>query len=128
MQDFIKTSLEYIEHNLKTDITLEELEELAQTANYSVRHYCRRFSQVTGSSVANYIAKRRVNYALAEISSGRKAIDTILDYGFDTYSGFYRAFVKKRQIFRKVCLFSLSNLSNSLPMKSTLLRRSYKSV
>ncbi|MCL2816034.1 MAG: helix-turn-helix domain-containing protein [Oscillospiraceae bacterium] len=108
MQHFIKTSLEYIEHNLKTDITAEEL---AQTANYSVRHYCRLFSQITGSSVANYIAKKRINHALAEISSGRKAIDAVLDYGFDTYSGFYRAFVKMYGCSPKKYLMMCNNLT-----------------
>ena len=91
MQDFIKPSLDYIEQNLKTDITAEEL---AQMSGYSVGHYCRLFSQTTGLSVANYISKKRINYAVAELSSGRKAIDVVLEYGFDTYAGFYKAFVK----------------------------------
>ncbi|MCL2773342.1 MAG: phosphotransferase [Oscillospiraceae bacterium] len=91
MQDFIKPSLDYIEQNLKTDI---ETEELAQMTGYSVGHYCRMFKRITDSSVAGYILKKRINYALAEISSGRKAIDVVLEYGFNTYAGFYKAFVK----------------------------------
>ena len=91
MHKFIESSLDYIEQNLKTDITADEL---AQMANYSAGHYCRMFSQIIGSSVANYIVKRRLDHALAEISSGRKAIDIVLEYGFDTYAGFYKAFVK----------------------------------
>jgi len=91
MQKFIKSSLDYIEQNLKTDITAEEL---AKMANYSVWHYYRLFNETTGSSVANYIVKRRLDHALAEISLGRKAIDVVLEYGFDTYAGFYKAFVK----------------------------------
>ena len=91
MQEFIKSSLDYIEQNLKTDITAEEL---AQMASYSIWHYCRLFNQTTGSSVASYILKRRLDCALAEISSGRKAVDVVFEYGFDTYAGFYKAFVK----------------------------------
>jgi len=91
MQKFIKSSLDYIEQNLKTDITSDEL---AQMTGYSVGHYCRMFKQITDLSVTNYISKKRINYALAEISSGRKAIDVVLEYGFDTYAGFYKAFVK----------------------------------
>lgn len=91
MQEFIKSSLDYIEKNLKTDITADEL---AQTAGYSVGHYCRLFSQIMDSSVANYILKRRLDYALAEISAGRKAIGVVLEYGFDTYAGFYKAFIR----------------------------------
>jgi len=89
--EIIKAALEYIEHNLKTDITAEEL---ARMANYSTWHYCRLFSSVMGSSVAGYILKRRLDHALAEIAVGRKAIDVVLEYGFDTYAGFYKAFVK----------------------------------
>ncbi len=89
--EVIRIALDYIEQNLKTDITAEEL---AQMVNYSTYHYYRLFSSVTGSSVSGYILKRRLDHALAEISSGRKAIDVVLEYGFDTYAGFYKAFVK----------------------------------
>lgn len=87
----LQSSLEYIEQNLKTIITAEEL---AAMAGYSVWYYYRLFTQVTGFPVAAYICKRRLDRALAEISEGRKAVDVILEYGFDTYAGFYKAFVK----------------------------------
>ena len=67
MQNFIKSSLEYIEQNLKADIASEDL---AEIANYSVGHFCRLFAQTMGSTVASYILKRRLDHALAEISSG----------------------------------------------------------
>jgi len=89
--EVVKTALEYIEQNLKTDITAEEL---AQMANYSTYHYYRLFLSVVGSSISGYILKRRLDHALAEIANGRKAIDVVLEYGFDTYTGFYKAFVK----------------------------------
>ncbi|MFU0827361.1 MAG: HTH araC/xylS-type domain-containing protein [Lachnoclostridium sp.] len=87
----IKIALEYIEENLKTDITAEEL---ARMAHYSTCHYYRLFSAVMGSSIASYISKRRLDHALAEIANGRKSIDVVLEYGFETYAGFYKAFVK----------------------------------
>lgn len=86
----IKT-LDYVEENLKTDITAEEL---AQIANYSTFHFYRLFSSVMGSSIAGYILKRRLDHAIFEISNGRKGIDVVLEYGFETYAGFYKAFVK----------------------------------
>ena len=87
----IQSCLDYIEQNLKTDIHAEEL---AQMANYSTYHFYRLFTSVVGLSVSGYVLKRRLDHALAEISSGRKAIDVVLEYGFDTYAGFYKAFVK----------------------------------
>ncbi|MGI6039729.1 MAG: phosphotransferase [Clostridiales bacterium] len=89
--EVINSALDFIEQNLKTTITAEEL---AQMANYSTYHYYRLFSSVVGSSIANYILKRRLDHALAEIADGRKAIEVVLEYGFDTYAGFYKAFVK----------------------------------
>ena len=87
----IKSGLAYIDQNLKTHITAEEL---ADMAGYSVWHYCRLFNQATGMPVARYICKRRIDSALAEISAGRKAVDVVPEYGFDTYAGFYKAFVR----------------------------------
>jgi len=91
MQDCIKPSLDYIEQNLKTDIKTEEL---ADMAGYSVTHYRRMFGRITGMPVAGYISKKRINHALFEILAGKKAIDAVFEYGFDTYAGFYKAFVK----------------------------------
>lgn len=89
--DIIRTGIAYIEQNLKTDITIKEL---ADMAGYSVWHYQRLFAQVTGVSLAKYINKRRLDRALAEIAAKRKAIDAALDYGFDSYVGFYKAFLR----------------------------------
>lgn len=47
-----------------------------------------------GSSVSRYILKRRLDNALSEIADGGKAINVVLEYGFDTYAGFYKAFTK----------------------------------
>jgi len=91
MQNEVKTAIEYIERNLKADITSDEL---AAMVGYSQYHFCRVFSSITGESVSRYIVKRRLDYLLAEIYAGRKAVDVVLEYGFDTYAGFYKAFVK----------------------------------
>jgi Ser/Thr protein kinase RdoA (MazF antagonist)/AraC-like DNA-binding protein len=87
----IRSSLDYIEHNLKTDIKAEEL---AKMANYSTFYYYRLFSSVMDASISSYILKRRLDHALSKIADGRKAIDVVLEYGFDTYAGFYKAFIK----------------------------------
>ena len=88
--DMIRAGVAYIERNLKTDITPEEL---AQMAGYSVWHYQRLFAQVVGVPLAVYIKRRRLDRALEEIDAGRKAVDAALEYGFDTYAGFYKAFM-----------------------------------
>ena len=87
----INAGLAYIEQNLKTTISIEDL---AEMAGYSVWHFGRLFAQSTGMTLAYYICKRRVDSAFTEIASGRRAIDVSLEYGFDTYAGFYKAFVR----------------------------------
>lgn len=89
--DVIRSGIAYIEQNLKTDITPEEL---AQAAGYSLWHYQRLFARVTGVSLAAYITRRRLDRALEEICANRKAVDVSLEYGFDTYVGFYKAFLR----------------------------------
>lgn len=88
--DIIGAGIAYIEKNLKTDISAEEL---ARMAGYSVWHYQRLFAQVVGVPPAVYIKRRRLDRALEEISANRKAIDAAMEYGFNTYAGFYKAFV-----------------------------------
>lgn len=89
--EILMQGLQYIEQNLKTELSADEL---AALAGYSVFHYCHLFADTLGMPVAGYIQKRRIDHALAEISRGRKAIDVVLEYGFDTYSGFYKAFIR----------------------------------
>lgn len=89
--DIIRAGIVYIEQNLKADITLQEL---AQMAGYSVWHYQRLFAQVVGVPFAAYINRRRLDSALAEISADRKAIDVAMEYGFESYAGFYKAFLR----------------------------------
>lgn len=91
MDEAIERSLRYLESNLKADITLTDL---AGEAGYSLWHFSRVFARETGQSVAQYVLRRRLDRALEDIASGIPAADAALEYGFETYSGFYRAFVK----------------------------------
>ena len=90
-EEIIKHSIKYIEQNLKESI---ELEVLANLAGYSIDHYQKLFSKITGISVAKFLNKRRLDAALVEIYKGRRTIDVAFDYGFESYAGFYKAFVR----------------------------------
>lgn len=90
--DIIKNAIGYIEANLKTDITAGEL---AGEAGYSVYHFCRLFAEETGEAVKSYILGRRLRHAAYELASGRVAAEVALEYGFDTYAGFYKAFTRE---------------------------------
>ena len=88
----IQKSLDYIEENLKTDITASEL---AEMAGFSLFHYYRLFQQATGLPVMQYILRRRLLHGIYAIKEGSSKTAGALDYGFDTYAGFYKAFCRE---------------------------------
>lgn len=88
----IQKSLDYIERNLKTEITARELADLA---GFSLYYFYRIFQSATGMPVMQYILRRRLLHAIYDIHRGAKRIDAALAYGFDTYSGFYKAFQRE---------------------------------
>ena len=88
----IQKSLDYIEDNLRSEITAAELSE---AAGFSLFHYYRLFHQATGMPVMQYILRRRLLHGIYAIREGSTGIDAALAYGFDTYAGFYRAFCRE---------------------------------
>ena len=88
----IQQSLDYIEENLKTEISAAEL---AQAAHISLFHYYRVFQAATGMPVMQYILRRRLLHGIYAIHQGSKKTDAALSFGFDTYAGFYKAFCRE---------------------------------
>ena len=88
----IQESLDYIEENLKTEISAAEL---AERAHFSLFHYYRLFQQATGLPVMQYILRRRLLHGVYAMNQGLSKTDAALTYGFDTYPGFYKAFCRE---------------------------------
>lgn len=88
----IQKSLDYIEENLKTELTAAEL---ARMAHISLYHYYRLFQQATGLPVMQYILRRRLLHGIFAMKQGSTKTDAALAFGFDTYAGFYRAFCRE---------------------------------
>lgn len=88
----IQKSIDYIEDNLKTDVTAKELSEMA---GFSMFHYYRLFHSAVGLPVMQYITRRRLLNALYDIHCGEKMVVVALDYGFETQAGFYKAFIRE---------------------------------
>lgn len=91
-RQLLQDSIEYIETNLQAELTATEL---AQRAGFSLYYYYRLFQTATGMPVMRYILRRRLLHAIWEIQCGSNGIDAALRYGFDTYAGFYRAFLRE---------------------------------
>lgn len=88
----IKDSVDYIETHIKESLTAQQI---ARDAGYSLSHFCRLFAKERGISVMDYVRGRRLSLARMELLAGRKILDTALDYGFETASGFTKAFRKE---------------------------------
>jgi len=71
-----------------------KVDELARAANYSTYHFCRVFMAFTGTPVMNYVTRRKLEHAQHDLSQGKRIIDVAMDYGFDTHTGFAKAFKK----------------------------------
>lgn len=91
-RSMIQQSIDYIEENLRSELTASEL---AEMAHFSLFHYYRLFRQATGLPVMHYVLRRRLLHAIYAVHQGRGRTDAALDYGFDTYAGFYKAFCRE---------------------------------
>ena len=88
----LQQTLDHIEAHLRAELTAGEL---AQMAGYSVYHYSRLFRAATGMSVGHYILRRRLLHGGYAMARGKSGVDAAAEYGFDTYAGFYRAFLRE---------------------------------
>lgn len=89
----IQSVLDYIEENLKAEISVSDLSDMT---GYSLYHFYRLFQSAVGMPVMQYILRRKLLNAIYDISSGLSKTEAALLYGFETYAGFYKAF--KREI------------------------------
>lgn len=82
--------LERIEEDLQTEL---DIGELARECGMSVYEFRRVFTFVAGISLGEYIRKRRLSMAAAElVSTGVSVTQLAAKYGYDSPSAFSRAF------------------------------------
>ena len=93
--DWIRTinnAIEYMEDHLTDKITLGDI---SNNVNLSVFHFHRAFSMLTEMSPTDYLRKRRLSQAGAELMNGDgKVIDIALKYGYETPESFTKAFTR----------------------------------
>jgi AraC family transcriptional regulator len=85
----ILTAEKYINKHLAENITPEDV---ASQSGYSFFHFCHVFRAITGTGVAAYINSRRLENACTLLESGKSVTFTAMESGFNTVSGFTRAF------------------------------------
>lgn len=88
----IQNVLNYIDENIKSEISNNDL---CNIAGYSYIHLARLFKQYLGISPNEYILKRRLLFAVYEMNGDLSKTDIAFEFGFDTYAGFYKAFMRE---------------------------------
>ena len=92
----IGKALDYIEENLKNEISISDL---AKLNGYSEYHFLRIFRDSLGLTPADYIRKRRISEIVRRIGAESRPIsDIAFEYGFNSRENFIRAFKKEHRI------------------------------
>lgn len=107
----IEKSIDYIEANIKEKLSIEQI---AQHIGYSLFHFCRVFQLCMGFTVMEYVRKRRLSLASTELHNGKRMIDIAFDYGFETQSGFTKAFRKEFGYSPTQYAMKMTNIHNYL--------------
>ncbi|MFC8075478.1 GyrI-like domain-containing protein [Streptomyces sp. NPDC057307] len=90
MLERLNRTLEYIEGRLDQHIDVAELARTAVTSEYHLR---RMFSALAGMPLSEYIRRRRLTVAGAEVLAGRGSLlETAVRYGYGSGEAFARAF------------------------------------
>lgn len=84
--------LDLIETTLDAEMSPEEL---AERSGYSLWHFLHLFRNSVGMPLCRYRSRRQLAHAIWHMSMGMRVTDAALRWGFDTHSGFYRAFQRE---------------------------------
>ena len=87
----LEKSVKFIEAQISEKLTPEII---ADHVGYSLYHFCRVFQACMGLTVMDYVRQRRLSLAATALFQGGKLIDIALAYGYETPSGFAKAFRK----------------------------------
>lgn len=85
-REIIQNVLDYIDDNITAEFTVDDL---CNLAGYSYVNLCRLFNIHIGMPPNEHITRRKLLFAVYEISSGASKIDVAMNYGFNTYVLFF---------------------------------------
>ena len=84
--------LQYIHAHIREPLFAGEV---AHLFGYSRWYFCERFKRYTGKTFVEYVRYYRIQLSALEILSGAKVQEVAAAYGYDSESGFYKAFLKE---------------------------------
>ena len=89
--DLIKKTINYINKNLSKELSLETISGALYCSKVSLN---RKFREIMGCTVWEYVIRRRIYSARQKLFLGGNITDTYQKSGFNDYSSFFRAYKK----------------------------------
>lgn len=86
--DRLNRAMDYVESHLEEP----DWQEAAGIACCSPYHFQRMFALLAGVSLSEYVRRRRMSRAAADLQSGARILDVALNYGYSSPTAFNRAF------------------------------------
>ena len=90
--DTMFSCIGYIEKHVKETLTAQKI---ASEVGYSLFRLSHIFKNEMGMSIMDYVKERKLISASYALFEGKKIIDVALEYGYQTHSGFTKAFKKQ---------------------------------
>ena len=87
--DAIQKSVDYVEENIKEELSIEEL---AKVSYLSVYYFQKLFNRLVGKTVNEYIKARRVANAKSLLKTDKRIADIACEFGFNSHETFTKAF------------------------------------
>ena len=86
----LNESMEYIESHLTSQLDYDRMAQIACCSRY---HYQRMFTYLAGTTLAEYIRRRRMSLAAVDLQNGTETVLEIgMKYGYSSPTAFNRAF------------------------------------
>ena len=92
ISDTIRNILAYINQHLTEEFTLDDL---CKRFGISKSYLNKRFKEITGTTLWNYVLIKRLTVARQNIHNGMPIQEAYRHSGFSDYSNFYRCYVKQ---------------------------------
>ena len=89
--DTITSIINYIDANIHNKITLDSI---AESFNFSKSYISNEFKKYMRTPIMQYVRSKKIIAAHLMILNGAKKTEAAEAFGFDTYSTFYREYVK----------------------------------
>lgn len=85
----LNEAMEYVESHLTGTIDRERAAQIACCSSY---HFQRMFSYMAGVPLSEYIRRRKMTLAAADLQRGDRVADVAARYGYESPTAFNRAF------------------------------------